>query len=147
MAFKLASGMAKNSDYDIAWRKAMAQLNSTIESFNRILTIRERNMDDGNIKRIVANGILNFKEAMMVMKWLSRWDSSRDRMTVLETSQGTDHLFIMQSTGEEFNRAIEEISRPYGARIKHVAPFLLVFVNVIKAGEFYEKLQSRAGVP
>lgn len=147
MAFKLAAGMAKNSDYDIAWHKAMTQLNSTIESFNRILTIRERNMDDGKIKRIVADGMLNFKEAMMVMKWLSRWDANRDRMTVLETSQGTDQLFIMRSAGDEFNRTIEEISQPYGARIKHMAPLLLVFVNVIKAGEFYEELRSRAGVP
>ncbi|MCL4343914.1 MAG: hypothetical protein JRN26_00280 [Nitrososphaerota archaeon] len=147
LAFKLASGAASFSDYDAAWRTSMAQLRSTIDSTNRILTNRERVIDDGNVKRINANGVLNFKESLMVMKWLSRWKGNRERMIVLETSQGTDELFLMKPDSEEVVKNVEEVGEYYGARIKFIHPFLLVFVNVIKAGQFYESFRSRAGVP
>ncbi len=48
---------------------------------------------------------------------------------------------------EELVRNAEEVGEYYGARIKLIYPFLLVFVNVIKAGQFYESFRSRAGVP
>ncbi|MEM0123241.1 MAG: hypothetical protein QXI38_01900 [Conexivisphaerales archaeon] len=147
IAFKLASGLASFSDYDVAWRASMTQLESTIDVINRILASRERVIDDGRIKRIIANGMLNFKESLMVMKWLSRWNEGHERLIVIETSQGTDELFIMKVGSEEFARNVEEVGGYYGARIKHIYPLLLVFVNVIKAGQFYESFRSRAGVP
>ncbi|MGC8661451.1 MAG: hypothetical protein ACP5TZ_02990 [Nitrososphaeria archaeon] len=147
MAFKLASNTASFTDYDVAWRTSMEQLRSTIDVTNRILANRERIIDDGRAKRVIANGMLNFKESLMVMKWLSRWKGNSDHPIVIETSQGTDELFIMLIDNEELVRNAEEVGEYYGARIKLIYPFLLVFVNVIKAGQFYESFRSRAGVP
>ncbi len=147
LAFKLASGLASFSDYDTAWRTSMAQLRSDIDKTNRILTNQQRVINEKKAKRIIANDMLNFKESLMVMKWLSRWNETREHMIVLETTQGTDKMFIMFPSSAELMKNVEEIGAYYGARIRQIYPFLLIFVNVIKAEQFYESLRSRAGVP
>ncbi len=147
LAFRLASGLAAFNDYDDAWRTSMTQLGSDIDKVNRILTNRQRVIDEEKSRRIIATDILNFRESLMVMKWISRWDEMQGHTVTLETVQGTDKAFIIFPSNEELVNTAQEIGEFYGARVRKMHPFILISANVIKADQFYDSLRSRAGVP
>ena len=147
LAFKLASGLATFSDYDDAWRTSMAQLEMDIEKVNRVFANRQRVINEEKSSRIIANDILNFRESIMVMKWISRWDEMKGRTVTIETVEGTDKAFIIYPISEELVSAAREIGESYGARVRKIYPFVFISASVIKADQFYDLLRARAGVP
>jgi len=119
-----------------------------ISIFNTVINTRERLVDEGFIIRIVGTGMISLSQLMFIYKWVYRWDESKNKVILAETNEGPEEVFITLEKDPINVNNLQPLIEKYNGRIVRQTPFIIIYVNVIKAGLLYEDMRKMiAGVP
>ncbi len=128
--------------------ESVEETSNLISIFNTIINTRERFVDEGFIRRIVGTGMINLSQLQFIYKWIYRWDDSKNKIILAETNEGPEEVFIaLEKDPISINNAAQLVEK-YNGRVLQQTPFIIIYVNVIKAGLLYEDMRKIiAGVP
>ncbi len=128
--------------------ESVEETSRLISIFNTIINMRERFVDEGFIRRIVGTGMINLPQLQFIYKWIYRWDDSKNKVILAETNEGPEEVFITIEKDPLSINNIAPLVEKYNGRALQQTPFIIIYVNVIKAGLLYEDMRKMiAGVP
>ena len=119
-----------------------------VSAFNNIVNSRERFVDEGATRRVVGTGLVTPNQMIFIYKWVFRWDDSKNKIILAETNDGPEEVFITVEKPPMDFKNLSALSSKYSGKIFRYGPFIIIYVNVIKAGLLYEDMRKLiAGVP
>lgn len=128
------------------WGSFVEQLKGLVKTFNAVINNKERMLEEAGALRVVTTGLVGARETAQFIKWLSLQKEYRERIIVGETNAGSDEVLITFLKGKRGEQLIET-AKKYGGKAVVYYPFILFYVNVIKAGLLYNEIIKVAGVP
>ncbi|MGC8569194.1 MAG: hypothetical protein ACP5LW_04245 [Nitrososphaeria archaeon] len=144
--FKILSDPAKGFGSELFY-ESLEETEKLITLFNSLLNVRDRFTDEGIIRRIVGTGISDLQQLLFFYKLVYRWDDTRGKVLIAETNEGPEEAFVLLDRSE-LRESIISSAKKHGGRVIRLRPFIIIYVNVIKAGLLYEEIRKMiAGVP
>ncbi len=145
-ALQLLNGIDRPGSSEETWLTSIEELKALIKAFNAIINNKERMLEESGALRVVTTGLVGVKETAEFVKWLSLQKNYRGRIIVGETNSGSDEVLITLFRGEK-SEALLEAAKKHGGKVVIHYPYMLFYVNVIKAGLLYSEIIKAAGVP